>query len=89
MTLRERDFFKERLSRQELGGLLAGRSPAAFFSWKSPRAKAMGLREGQVSDERLVELMLENPYLIRRPIIAVGEAVMVGFDAGALARLLS
>lgn len=69
--------------------LLAGRPPAVFFAWKSPRAKALGLREGEVPEERLLELMLGEPYLIRRPLIAASDQVVVGFDAKALERLLS
>lgn len=84
MALETRDIFKNPLTRAELKSLLAGRPAGEIFSWKSPRAKAMELEEGKVDDERLLDFMAGNPYLIRRPLIQVDGQLFVGFNSKSL-----
>ena len=74
----ERDFFKDRFSETEIRSLLGGRSPSDIFSWRSPSFKAMGLDPLTLSEEELVRLMLEEPRLIRRPIVRIGSGLVVG-----------
>jgi arsenate reductase-like glutaredoxin family protein len=77
----DRDFFKQPFSEAELRGLLAGTAPADAFAWNSPRARAASLsRQDPPPDEELIRLMLETPYLIRRPVIRIGERTLFGFD---------
>ena len=68
----ERDFFQDRFSEEELRRLLGDRLPAEFFSWNSPSFKKLGINREGLSDERLISLMVEEPRLIRRPLIQVG-----------------
>lgn len=90
MAVNERDFFKDRLSEAELRELLGETSPASAFAWKSPRARAMDLDPTRPpSDEQLVRLMLEVPYLIRRPIIRLGGRTYFGFNQKELEAALS
>ncbi len=81
VALREREFFKERLSETELRELLGATPPTEAFAWRSPRAKAMSLdpKSPPASDE-LIRLMLEVPYFIRRPMIHIGGETIFGFD---------
>lgn len=63
--------------------------PAEAFAWRSPRAKAMSLDlRNPPSDDELVRLMLEVPYLIRRPIIRIGGETIFGFDHRRLEEIL-
>ncbi|MDO8617237.1 MAG: ArsC/Spx/MgsR family protein [Dehalococcoidia bacterium] len=79
--MRERDFFKERLSRKELLSLLGATPPAEAFAWRSPRARAMGLDPSQPPpDVELLRMMLEVPYLLRRPAMRIGGRTVFGFD---------
>jgi arsenate reductase-like glutaredoxin family protein len=79
--VRERDFFREPLSRDELTGLLAGKAVAEALAWRSPRARELRLSpDSPPPQEELVRLMLEVPYLIRRPVIRIANAVVFGFD---------
>ena len=52
-----------------------------MFSWKSPSAKQYAPRRGKISDDELIDLMLKEPRLIRRPILIVGDRVIFGFRA--------
>ncbi len=86
----DRDIFKDRLSEGELRQLLGDIPPAEAFAWKSPRAKARNLSPDEPPpDEELIRLMVETPYLIRRPIIRVGGRSFFGFSPKQLEDALS
>lgn len=77
----DRDFFKNRLAEAEVQELLRGTRPAEAFAWKSPRAKALNLApDNPPPDKELIRLMMESPYLIRRPIIRIGQRTFFGFN---------
>ena len=84
MDLDERDFFQDRLTEDELRQLLAGRPPSDFFSWKSPSFKKMGVERAQLEEDELLRMMVDEPRLIRRPLVAVGGDLIVGTDQEAL-----
>ena len=71
VEVEERDFFKEPFSEAELRGLLGDDSPRDIFSWRSPSVKKMGLDRDALSDDDLVRLMVEEPRLMRRPLLEV------------------
>jgi len=85
----DRDFFKQPFSEAELRALLAGTAPAAAFAWNSPRARAANLsRQDPPPDGELIRLMLETPYLIRRPVIRIGGRTLFGFNQREVESLL-
>ena len=81
MEFTERDFFKAPLTAKELDALIGKRSVTDFFSMKSPSVKKMGLDVDTLSDADLKRLMLEEPRLLRRPVLKMGRRVLVGFKA--------
>ena len=85
---KEREFFEDRLSEEELRRLIGDRPASDVFSWKSPAFKALGLDRDDLSDQRLLRLMLDEPRLIRRPIVVVDGEVIDGRDSAALERAL-
>ena len=89
LEVQERDFFQDPLSEAELRALLGDRSPADIFSWKSPSFRKMGIDRGSLDDDGMIALMLEEPRLIRRPITAIGDTLVIGADSKALSRALS
>ena len=80
LELQERDFFREPLSEAELRALLGGRPASDVFSWRSPSFKVMGLDPAGLADDDLVRLMLQEPRLIRRPIVRIDGELIVGAD---------
>ena len=61
----------------ELRSIAGTVPPNELFSWASPSAKEYRSRRGEISDDELIQLMLREPRLIRRPIlITAGEAVL-------------
>ena len=85
VQLEDRDFFRNPFSEEELRSLLGDRSPTEIFSWKSPSFKKLGLDADALAGDDLIRLMLEEPRLIRRPLIATGGELIVGSDKRALA----
>ena len=84
VELAERDFFRDRFTQEELRELLVKRPPSELFSWKSPSFKALGLEAEQRNDDDLIRLMLQEPRLIRRPLVRVGDRLIIGADKKAL-----
>ena len=74
----ERDFFKNPLSGEEIRKLVTGVSVADIFSWRSPAAKKLGRGLDGIDDDGLIELILKEPRLIRRPLIRIGDRLIVG-----------
>ena len=74
----DRDFFKERFSEEELKDLIKSTPPSEVFSWRSPSFKAMELEQQSLSPEDLVRLMTQEPRLIRRLIVRVGDQLIIG-----------
>ena len=78
LELEERDYFKEPLSREELQELAGLSSLSDLFAWRSPSFKKMGLDAGEVSEDEMLRLMLEEPRLLRRPVTRVGDKLIIG-----------
>jgi len=68
----------------ELRALLRGRPASTIFATRSPTFKALGLADQELDDEARLRLMAEHPQLIRRPLITIGDELIVGFDAARL-----
>ena len=89
VAIHERDFFKNRLNRSEIENLLQGRPASEMFNFRSPSFKKLALDRERLTDSDLVELMLTEPRLIRRPVVKIGSKVYFGATSNMLADLLS
>ena len=50
------------------------------LSTKSPAYKKMGLDGCAVSEKELLELMVQEPRLLRRPLFVIDGKPVIGFD---------
>lgn len=57
---------------------------AAWFNRSAPAVKSGEIVPENLGFEHALRLLLENPLLIRRPLMEVGEERMVGFDTAAV-----
>lgn len=80
----ERDIFKHPLDELELRAVIAKQPVEELFSFRSPSVKALGLDEKALAPDEMIKHMLEEPRLIRRPLLVAGGTVVVGFNADAL-----
>ncbi|MBI2964981.1 MAG: hypothetical protein HYY34_02125 [Chloroflexi bacterium] len=70
-------------------GLTTFASADEIFSWKSPSARAYAASRGRLSESELIDLMLSQPRLIRRPMVVRGSQIVIGLDEKAIRALLS
>jgi arsenate reductase (glutaredoxin) len=62
--------------------------PHDVVATKSPAYKRMGLDKRTVSDDELLALMVQEPRLLRRPLVVVDGKPVIGFDKEELMRVL-
>ena len=88
VDFQERDFFDDILNREELKDLAAIAGIDNLFSWRSRSAKPYRERRETITEDELIDLMLQEPRLIRRPIVVVpGAAPIIGFNPDKYASL--
>jgi arsenate reductase-like glutaredoxin family protein len=59
-----------------------------MFNFRSPSFKKTGMDRNNLDDSDLIELMLREPRLIRRPLVRIRDGIFFGADSKALAELL-
>lgn len=86
-----RDFFRHPFSRDELRSVLdrAGLAPRDVLSRRSKVYLARSEEIDALDDDALLDLMLEEPTLLRRPLVVKDDRVVVGHHAGKLAELIA
>ena len=69
------NYYEQRFSKAQLKALLkkAGLSPREILRTKEDLYKEMNLAKTTLSDDALIDLMVEHPDLIQRPIVEKGE----------------
>lgn len=73
------DLREKGLSKGELASVArAVGGYAALYDRESPRVKERGLQHSNPSEARLAELLLEDPSLLRTPIVRDGTRAAVG-----------
>jgi nitrogenase-associated protein len=54
---------------------------SAWFNRSAPDIKSGNIKPSALSEEAALQLMIENPILIRRPLMRVGDECRAGFDS--------
>ena len=85
----ERDFFRDSFSESELISLVGEKDVKEVFSWNSPSFKKTGLSKQELTSEKLIRMMLDEPRLIRRPLLKIGTELIVGNDRMAIQKALN
>ena len=75
--------FKHPLTRVELKELFGDRPARDFFSFKSPSFRKLGLDPDSLTGAQMLSMMAAEPRLTRRPLVVVGDRVIVGNDGAA------
>ena len=75
------------LSVADLDALIGDRDHLQFLSTRNALYRELDLKSNPPDRERALQLMSENPNLIRRPLSVQGETVVVGFARDELAEL--
>jgi len=84
LEVTDRDFFKETFSESEIRELAVMAGTENIFARRSPSLKKLSLVDKELSDDEMINLMLQEPKLVRRPLIKVGGKLMVGGGTAAV-----
>src|SRR5690554_6816467 len=86
-----REYFKQMVTRDELDQLLSatGLTVADILSTRSNPYKQGNLAEKNLSDDDILNMMTEEPRLIKRPILVSGSNAVVGFNEGKIQDLIA
>ncbi len=68
--------------------LLKGKSASEMFNFKSPSFKKLGIPQDKLNNNDLIKLMLQEPRLIRRPVVRIAEKVYFSANKTILENLL-
>ena len=88
MEINERDFFKNHFYQSEIEELIQGKPASEMFNFRSPSFKQLGLERDKLSENDLIELMLKEPRLVRRPVVRIKDKVYFGADKPVLESLI-
>jgi regulatory protein spx len=88
VDLDERDYARRPLDAAELRELFKGRDPREFLNPKSAAYKAKGLAGKSISPDDAIRLMVDEPNLIKRPLVVAGREIVAGFDRTRLRQVL-
>ncbi|WP_374327254.1 ArsC/Spx/MgsR family protein [Azonexus sp.] len=83
-TVQAKNLKTEPWTAERLLQFLAKLPVARWFNPSAPAIKAGQIVPENISHEHALQLLLENPLMIRRPLMEVGDERMVGFDAAAV-----
>jgi nitrogenase-associated protein len=74
------DLLKETWTGNRLRKFFGQMPVAQWFNHSAPAVKYGEIEPDKLTEHEALELMLESPLLIRRPLMQVGEEYMAGFD---------
>ncbi len=89
VQVQERDYFKDPFTRQELTDLASPVGTSHIFASRSPSLKKMGLAGQDLSEADMLDLMLKEPRLVRRPLVRLGDRLLVGANLKAVQAALA
>lgn len=84
----ERDYARKPLTAEEVESIF-GKDPVPnFLNTRHAVYKERGFAESLPSRAELIDLIISEPNLIRRPILRKGSKVVVGFDKDGIKSLI-
>jgi len=89
VKINERDFFKNPFNRSEIEDLLNGKQASEMFNFRSPSFIKLGVEQTKLTNQDLIDLMLKEPRLVRRPVIRIADKVYFGADKVMLESLIN
>jgi arsenate reductase len=84
------DYYVDPISRQKLVELLGkmGMAPRELLRRKEAIYKSLGLEHAEMTDAQIIDLMVEHPDLIERPIVEKGNRAVLARPAERLKEIL-
>lgn len=71
---------KEPLSEHEIEELAFKVGLEVLVNKRGTTYRKLGLKDKNLTDKEMIQALLENQSMIKRPVMVFGEAVLVGYD---------
>ena len=84
-----RDVKKKPLTDIELLDIVNKLSVESVINKKGTTWRKLDVSDKNLSDQELFELLLDNQSMIKRPVLLLDDAVMIGFDEEAITEFLA
>jgi len=84
------NYYEQPFTKEQLMRLLkkAGLTPKDILRTKEDIYKELGLAKTSLSDDELIDLMVQHPDLIQRPIVEKGDQALLARPAESIGKLL-
>ena len=82
-----RDLGKDRMSVAELDELIGKRDHRMFLNTRNELYRQKDMKNNPPSRKEAIQMMSQEPNLIRRPVVLAGGRVVLGFDEEGMAKL--
>ncbi|XKG09317.1 Spx/MgsR family RNA polymerase-binding regulatory protein [Sutcliffiella horikoshii] len=89
IQFQEKHIFRETPNKEEMMKILSLTTEGIdeILATRSQTFKDLGIDVNELSLSQLIELIIEEPKLLRRPIITSGKKLIVGYNESALQKL--
>ncbi|MGD6774573.1 MULTISPECIES: Spx/MgsR family RNA polymerase-binding regulatory protein [Bacillaceae] len=89
IPFQEKHIFRETPNKEEMMKILSLTTEGIdeILATRSQTFKDLGIDVNELSLSQLIELIIEEPKLLRRPIITSGKKLIVGYNESALQKL--
>jgi arsenate reductase len=86
--IESRDLDKQRLNEAELEELIGHRDYQEFLNTRNELYRTRNMKDHPPSRAEALQLMANEPNLIRRPVVIRGSQMVLGFDEEAYRKLM-
>ena len=87
-TLIERNLLEHGLDREGLRSFMGDKTVAEWFNPAAPAIKNGLIRPDTLGEEKAMDLLMDDPILIRRPLMVIGSEKLCGFDEKKVSAIL-
>ena len=77
------DLKKEPLSDEKLADFVEKVGLDVILNRRGMKWRTLGLKDKNLSEQELFDQLLEHQTMIKRPVLELGEAILVGYDEDA------
>ena len=88
VDLDEREYGKNPFTEKELREIIGNDPIEPFLNTRTPLYREKSMKQKPPSKDEAIELMLEAPNLLKRPVIIKGKKKLTGFNEAEVKQLL-
>ena len=88
VAFEEREYGKTPFTEKELKDIIGGDPIELFLNARTPLYREKNMKQKPPSKDEAIKLMLQDPNLLKRPVIIKGKKKLTGFNESEVKQLL-